>query len=108
MQTSRSTFFRFMIPAVFILGGCTRHPMDASMRGWDHMMGYGNYGGFFMWLIWIVIIGAIFYLIVNRSRTVRGPQDPQTESAVDILKKRYARGEITQEEFEKLKKDIET
>jgi len=29
------------------------------------------------------------------------------ENAVDILKKRYARGEITKEEFESMKKDLE-
>lgn len=29
-----------------------------------------------------------------------------TETALDILKKRYAKGEITREEFEQMKKDI--
>jgi putative membrane protein len=30
----------------------------------------------------------------------------ETESALEILKKRYAEGEITKEEFDRMKKDI--
>jgi putative membrane protein len=70
------------------------------------MMGYGNYGGMFMWLIWIIIIGAIVYLIVNRSKISGKPGGPANECPEDILKRRYARGEITKEEYERLKSDI--
>ena len=48
--------------------GCTQRPMDRSMGGWGHMMGYGGYGGMFMWLILIIIAGVIIYFAINRSK----------------------------------------
>lgn len=35
-------------------------------------------------------------------------EDIGTETALDVLKKRYAKGEITKEEFEQMKKDIQS
>ncbi|WP_041277655.1 SHOCT domain-containing protein [Desulfotalea psychrophila] len=66
-----------------------------------------------MWMFPISVIVAllvVIYLIFGRG-TARGPwsdsdhaQGP--ESALDILKKRYARGEISKEEFAQIKKDL--
>ncbi|MBL7074457.1 SHOCT domain-containing protein [candidate division KSB1 bacterium] len=68
-----------------------------------HWLGWG--GGWFMIAIWwaLIIVG-IFFLVkwVNTQRS----QSTKADSALEILKKRYARGEITQEEFEQIKKDI--
>jgi uncharacterized membrane protein len=33
--------------------------------------------------------------------------DRETESALDVLKKRYARGEISKQAFENMRRDIE-
>ena len=71
-----------------------------------HMFGeYGMGGGMiFMALFWVVIIVGVIYLIkllADKSRN-----GTQTESAEEILEKRYAKGEISQEEFEKIKKDL--
>lgn len=71
-------------------------------------MMWGNQGfmGGFMWIFWIAIIVGIFFLvkwIVMQSKT--GEQKGE-ESPLEILKKRYARGEIDKEEFEQKKKDL--
>lgn len=49
------------------------------------------------------------YLIFSRrgARPLEGPQSVRNlDTALDILKKRYARGEITKQEYEDIKKDI--
>jgi len=47
------------------------------------------------------------YLIVQATRA-RGPEIPFKETPMEILKKRYAKGEITKEQFDKMKKDLES
>ena len=70
----------------------------------DFMFG----GMWFAWIFWIVIIGLIIWLLVNQSnRNKQFFQPPQQESAIDILKKRYAKGEISKEEYEQMKNDLE-
>jgi len=70
------------------------------------MMGYGGYGGWFMWLIWILIAVVIIYFVVDRSKRTGNLKGTEKESPMEILKKRYAKGEITREEFERMKKEI--
>ncbi len=55
-------------------------------------------------LLAAVIVGAVW--LVRRNR--KGPAEPVVESnALMILKGRYARGEITAEQFEQMKRDLE-
>jgi len=77
--------------------------MDGD-EGWHMMEGWNMGGGFLMWLFWILVIGVVVYLLVNFSKR----QGPETkETPLDILKKRYARGEISQEEYTQMKHDLE-
>lgn len=76
------------------------------MGGWGHMMDYGI-GGIFMWLIFLIVIGVAVYLIVQATKS-KGLESPFRETPMEILKKRYAKGEITKEEFDKIKKDLES
>jgi putative membrane protein len=77
--------------------------MGPGMMGYyDSMHGYG---GILAMLFWILLIVGIVFLIVwlvRRTDTGSGSH----ETALDILKKRYAKGEIDKEQFEKMKKDL--
>jgi putative membrane protein len=74
------------------------------MGGW----GMGWFGGGFMILLWIIIIIALVFFIrwlVQSSKGSKGSAQSGS-SAMEILKERYARGEINKEEFEEKKKDL--
>jgi putative membrane protein len=72
------------------------------------MMGWGGAGLLFMLVFWVLIVVLIILLIrrVFSSGTSRTSPPPQEDSALEILKKRYARGEINKEEFDAKKKDL--
>jgi putative membrane protein len=68
-------------------------------------------GGSFMWLAWIfvvLIIGLIIWAVIfvvnksqNNSLNISGGETP-----LEILKRRYAKGEITDEEFNEKKRNL--
>ena len=77
------------------------------------MMTYGTMsGGMGIWMLfgiifWIVLIAGIVLLVIWAiQRTVGGETSRSVESALEILKKRYARGEISKEKFDEKKRDI--
>ena len=73
--------------------------------GWGMGHGWGmGLGWLFMIAFWLLFILGVFYIIKLISSG--GKRGPSEESPVDILKKRYAKGEISKEEFEKIKEDI--
>jgi putative membrane protein len=70
----------------------------------DYGWGMGSGGGLFMILFWILVIIGVVFLI---RLVIRGTKEGgRQETALDILKKRYAKGEISKDEFEAIKKDI--
>jgi putative membrane protein len=79
--------------------------------GWGHgpwMMGgngMGWFGGIFMVIFWIAVVIGIVFLIRWLVQSTRGGAG-SGESALEILKRRYAKGEINKKEFEQKKKDL--
>ena len=81
--------------------------------GWDMgpgMMGWGIlawFGPIMMVIFWVAITVAIIFFVRWLMASSKGSHSPAPQdSALEILKKRYARGEIGKEEFEEKKKDL--
>ena len=78
---------------------------------WGYMgNGYGwggmAFGMVSMLLFWVLLIAAIVVVIRHAWGTGVSPERRQEKTALDILKERYARGEIEREEFEQKKRDL--
>ncbi len=75
------------------------------------MVPFGNFGwnfGFgFGWILVVITVILIAAGIVQLARLSSADRRTRPrETPLDILKKRYARGEISRQEFEVMKKDI--
>ncbi len=86
---------------IFLLLSCV-YPGGGHMMDWGHM-NCGS-GGVFMWIILLILIGVVIYFVINRQKLIKREDE---ETPLEILKKRYAKGEISKQEFEKMKKNLE-
>jgi putative membrane protein len=75
------------------------------MGGW----GTGWFGGIFMIVFWILILVGLVFLIrwLIQATSKAGSGGRSGSRAIDILKERYARGEIDKAQFDDMKRDLE-
>jgi putative membrane protein len=67
------------------------------------MMGGMGFG----WFIWIILIAIVVWGILQFTNRNQPQNSSNSETLLDILKRRYANGEITKEEFEEIEKKIQ-
>jgi putative membrane protein len=80
------------------------------MWGWDGD-GWGSWWGIGMMLVWLLILVAVVLGVIwfIRQGASRGSGVETThDRALDTLRERYARGEISHEEFEEKRRDLQS
>jgi putative membrane protein len=73
-------------------------------HGWG---GMGWVGMTLMLLFWVLVIAGVIVLLRRIRARDLDPDRAAHRSALDVLKERYARGEIDREEFEQKRRDLE-
>jgi putative membrane protein len=84
---------------------------------WMHGFGFGwggmIFGGLLTLLFWGVIIALVFFVVRALSRSGSGQASSSASSpgqapdrALEILRERYARGEISKDEFNSMRQDL--
>lgn len=69
------------------------------MRNW-----FGDFGIILSLIFWILVAVAIIYLVKHLSRNSQSGS--RSDEALEILKKRFAKGEITKEDYDNIKKEL--
>ena len=95
-------------PALLAAGGTAE---AAGFRGWGCPWGWGRGmmwgfpGGMFMMILVLLLGLAVVYFLLKKQGESR-PVEMSRETPLEILKRRYAKGEISREQFEEMKKDL--
>jgi putative membrane protein len=82
--------------------------MGRGMMGGYGYSGWSPLGMILSWVVWALIIGGVVLLVIGLARNAgRLPAGtPSDGSVLEILKTRYAKGEINKEQFDQIKRDL--
>ena len=70
------------------------------------MNGYHGWGMGWWWIFGLILLVVVIWMVVKAMNTQQNTGQKQEKSALDILKDRYAKGEIEKQEFEERKRDL--
>ena len=78
------------------------------MGGFGFGAGMFGIGVLIMIAFWVLVIGGAVWLVVTLARGsgFTGAQSAAGQTPLDIMKARYAKGEITKEQFEEMKRAL--
>lgn len=115
-QTNRGLLIAILVVVLIVaavswpMGMMGRHGMRPWMVG-HALMNHGRFGVALFWiggLIRLVVWGVLVVVVLFLVRRAGGPARSIPESALDILKRRYAAGELTREQYQQMRQDLES
>ncbi len=97
---------KLLIALVSSTSTSTAYAQQWSNSGYGHMMGPG--GWFFGLLLLLLVVGIVMF-VLRQTGGLRGDSRSQdTDEPMTILKSRFAKGEIDQQEFEQRRSVLES
>ncbi len=79
---------------------------NGMMGGYGYGYGFNPLGMILSLVSWALIIGGIVLLVVWFVRNSGKATSASSQAPLDILKARYAKGEITKEQYDAIKRDL--
>lgn len=102
MNSIMETYYQVLQYTTALSGGCSGYGYFGGGPG-----GYMWYHGHFMMIALFILLVAAVYLVARYAGSSRRAS-ATSDTPLDIIKIRYARGEITKEQYESLKTDLKT
>jgi putative membrane protein len=96
---------------------CYTSQGDSITMGWQHGWGGMMGGGWFAWLLLLVLLVVLGVWAARAfsggaarpgGTQYREPPRSERETPLEILQSRYARGEISREEYEEMRRDLQS
>jgi uncharacterized membrane protein len=111
-MTGRGLMSIAMMGGMPMMGWGTHHGWGGGNNGLFLRSMRGGFLGFYIWriIMWIVllgVIGVIIWLVIRSQKQHGTYRQPEEDLPLEIAKRRYAKGEISREEFETIKRDLQ-